>query len=134
MARVKGRDVLLELMDSVEALQATAAEHADLLASMAEHTVSTSAEMTALAGQVAHVSRQMSHVSQRMDDIAKRTASLEADFQTLAQNSVESVKFARTLQQQLGRTAKLLGEFAGGSKNRFETIEGRLDRLERKAG
>jgi chromosome segregation ATPase len=169
MARVKGRDVVLELMDAVERLEATSAEHADLLESLAEHTVSTSAEVAALAGQMAHVSRQMNDVSQRMNDVSqrmddvsqrmddvsqrvddvsqrmegvsqglagvsKRTASLEVDFHTLAQNSVESAKLARTVQQHLGRLAKLLGEYAGGSKSRFETIEDRLDRLEKKTG
>ena len=148
MARAKGRDVVIELMDSVAKLEATTTRHADLLESLSGHAVAMSVEMTALSGQVADVSRrmtdvsrQMTDVSRRMTDVSERTggvsqrvASLEKEVHDLSRGFLEAVKFSRSLQTEVGRLARLLGEFAGGRSSRLDTIEGRLDRLEKKAG
>lgn len=134
MARAKGRDVVIDLMDAVAKLEATATRHADQLEALAAHAVATSAEMLGLSEQVRDVSRRMHDVSQRMEDVSQRVGSLEVEFQELAQGFVESAKLSRTIEQQLGRVARLLGEFAGSSTSRFDDIEGRLEKLERKAG
>ena len=141
MARVKGQDVVVDLMDAVAKLEATAAEHADLLESIAGHAMSTSAELTALSGRVNFVSGRVSDLSARMqelsgqmEDVAQRVSALEGDFQSLAQNFVRSAVLSRTMQTQLGQFARVLGEFAGGSKKRFQDIEDRLETLEKKAG
>ncbi len=148
MARAKGRDVVIDLMDAVGKLEATSTAHADQLEALARQAMVTSAEVTALAHQMRDVSQRMDDVSQRMDDVSQRmddvsqrmdgvsqrVGSLEGEFTSLAQGFVESARLARVTEQQLGRFARLLGEFAGGSRSRFDDIEGRLDALERKAG
>ena len=52
MARVKGQDVFLELMDAVAKLEATAVKHADLLDSAAAHMVAASVRMNDLSRRV----------------------------------------------------------------------------------
>lgn len=120
MARSRGRDVVIDLMDAVAKLEATTTRQADQLEALAAHAVATSAEMIGLSVQVS--------------DVSRRVASLEVEFRALAQGFVESAKLSRTIEQQLGRLARLLGEFAGRSTSRFDDIEGRLEKLERKAG
>ena len=169
MARIKGRDVVIDLMDAVAKLEATATKHADLLEAMGTHAVTMSVEMTALSGQVSAVARRMDDLTVRMDDLAtrmddmatrmngmssqahatsqrvgqtsqemgevsQRITSLETEFQIHAQNALKSAKLARTTEEQLGRFARLLGDYAGQSTTRFDEIEGRLVKLERKTG
>lgn len=119
MARARGRDVVIDLMDAVAKLEATTTRQADQLEALAAHAVATSAEMFGLSAQVR--------------DVSQRVASLESEFRELAEGFVESAKLARTIEQQLGRVARLLGEFVGSSTSRFDDIEGRLEKLERKA-
>ncbi len=101
---------------------------------MAAQAIATSAELTALSGQMAHASKRINDVSQRMDDMSQRVSTLETDFHGLAENFVRSTQLSRTTETQLGRVARLLGAFAGRSNTRFEEIEGRLVKLERKVG
>lgn len=122
MARVKGRDVVIDMMDAVEKLHATSAEHAELLESMAAHAMQTSAELTAL-------SVQMVSTSKRLNEVSHRVTSLEGDFHSFAENFVRSATLARTTEEQLGRLARLLGEFAGDSNSRFDSLEGRVSKL-----
>ena len=148
MARAKGRDVVLELMESVARLEVTTAQQAEVMQSLADHVVATSAELTAYSRHMAElwrrmedVSRRVGEVSQRMGDLSERvgglsqrTSSLEGDFHGFAELVVTSAKLSQTVQREVGRLATLMGEFAGGSRTRFETIEERLDRLEKKTG
>ena len=162
MARAKGRDVVLELMESVARLEVTTAQQAEVMQSLADHVVATSAELTAYSRHMAElwrrmedVSRRVGEVSQRMGDVSERvgevsqrmgdlservgglsqrTSSLEGDFHGFAELVVTSAKLSQTVQREVGRLATLMGEFAGGSRTRFETIEERLDRLEKKTG
>ncbi len=131
MARVKGRDVVVDMMEAVAKLEATATKHADLLESIAAHAMSTSAELTALSGRVTFVSSRVGDLSARvqelsgqMKDVAQRVSALEGDFHGLAEDLVKSATLSRTMQTQLGQFARLLGEFAGGSKKRFEKKAG----------
>jgi methyl-accepting chemotaxis protein len=176
MARVKGRDVVVELMDSVAKLEATSALHAEQLESLAKHAIGTTATVTALGSEmrliwrsVGELSKRMDDVSKRMDDVSKRmddvskrmddvskrmdglaaatlsiadqlggvtqrVGSLETELQAQASAFVDAAVTARTHQQQLGRFAKLISQFADGSSSRFDDIEDRLVKLERKAG
>lgn len=120
MARAKGRDVVIELMDSVAKLEAATTRHADLLESLSEHAIAMSVEMTALSAQLTAASQRMT--------------SLESEVHLLARGFVDTTKLARSIQLETGRVARLLGEFAGSSSARFDSIEGRLNRLEKKAG
>jgi chromosome segregation ATPase len=128
------------MLDSVAKLEAAVTAHADQLETLAHHAMRTSAEVTALAVQVRDVSKRMDDVSKRMDDVsnrmdgvAQRLGSLEGETQSLAEGFVESAGLARSTQQQVGRFARLLTEYAGRSDSRFDEIEGRLDALEKKA-
>jgi len=162
MARVKGRDVVVELLDAVAKLEATSALHAEQLESLATHAIGTTATVTALGSElrlvwrsVGELSKRMDDVSKRMDDVSKRmdalavatlaiadqlggvtqrVGSLEGELQNLASSFVEAAVTARTQQQQLGRFAKLISQFADGNGSRFDDIEVRLLKLERKAG
>jgi methyl-accepting chemotaxis protein len=155
MARVKGRDVVVELLDSVAKLEATSALHAEQLESLAKHAIGTTATVTALGSELRLVWRSVGDLSKRMDDVSKRmdglagatlaiadqlngvtqrVGSLEAELQTQASAFVDAAATARTQQQQLGRFARLISQFADGSSSRFDDIEDRLVKLERKAG
>ncbi len=141
MARVKRRDVVVELMDAVSRLEVTATKHADLLEAIATHAMSTSAELTAVSGRVnglsGHLNGLSSHVnglSAQVKDVAQRVSSLEGEFQDLAENFALSAKLSRTMQTDVGRLARILGESAGRSRERFDDIEKRIGRLEKKTG
>ena len=76
MARIKGREVVIDLMDTVAKLEATATKHAELLESLAAHAMSTSAELTAVAGRLSDVSLRVAEVSQRLTEVSQRVGSL----------------------------------------------------------
>ena len=148
MARVKGRDVVVELLDAVAKLEATTALHAEQLESLADLAMGMTVQVTALSSELRQVSRNASELSKRMDDVSKRmddvskrmddvstrVDGIEGDLQTLAQGFVDAAATARTAQQQTGRLAKILGDLAEGNRSRFDDIEDRLVKLERKAG
>lgn len=127
MARAKGRDVLIELMDSVAQIQATTARHADLLETLAAQAVS-------IAHRVQSLERQVQSLERQVHELERQVHELGSEVHELAQGFVQSAELSRTLQQQVGRMARTLGDFAGGSATRLKAIEQRLDRLERKAG
>jgi len=154
MARARGRDVVLELMDAVGELEKTTALHATQLGDIAALAVETSAKVVGLSGQMgaltkgfADLSRRMDDMTHRMDDMTHRmddmthrmdaltreTASLGADLTTQAETTLLASKTAHQQQQQLGRVARLLSVFADGSDHRFADIESRLGALEKKA-
>jgi len=148
MARAKGRDVVLELMDAVGELEKTTALHATQLGDIATLAIETSAKMVGLSGQMGTISKGFSDLARRMDDMSKRmddlsqrmdgltrvTDSLGADLTTQAENALLASRTAHQQQQQLGRVARLLSAFADGSDHRFADIESRLGALEKKTG
>ncbi len=140
MARARGRDVVLELMDAVGELEKTTALHATQLGDIAALAVETSAKVVGLSGQMgaltkgfADLSRRMDDMTHRMDALTRETASLGADLTTQAETTLLASKTAHQQQQQLGRVARLLSVFADGSDHRFADIESRLGALEKKA-
>jgi ABC-type transporter Mla subunit MlaD len=134
MARVKGREVVVELLDSVAKLEATAALHAQQMEALAELAMGMTATVTSLGSELRQVWRSVSELARRMDDVSKRMDGIERDLQTLAQGFVDAAGTARTAQQQTGRLAKILADLAEGNRSRFDDIEDRLVKLERKAG
>lgn len=148
MARVKGRDVLLEMMETVAKLEATATSHAVKLEALAVHAVQSAAETTALRVDLREVAKGMHDVSKRMDDVSKRmddlsertervvqrVGSLETEAHSLAQGFVDTAKLARTQQQLVGQLARLIKEQADSSSGRLDELEERVHNLERKAG
>ena len=176
MAKVKGPDVLLGLMEAVAKLEATSEKHADQLESLAQTAMATTATLTALTSDMRHLWRasaetakrmddmtqRMNDMTQRMDDMTQRmndmtqhmnrmtqhlgslsghvgsmtgrVESLESEMMTLAQGFVQAAASAREREQLTKHVARLLNEFAGRSLTRFDAIEGRLLKLERKTG
>jgi len=169
MARVKGRDVLLELMDAVAKLEASSERHATQMESMAKISMETTAIVTALSGEVRMLWREVGVISKSVASlsstvdalssnvdalssnvdalssnvgslsssvgaIAQRVESLETETQRLSEGFLDAAQGARTNQQNLGQVARLLVEFSGNHTDRFDRIESRLDKLERKAG
>ena len=127
MARVKGRDVLLEVMETVAKLEAGATAQAEKLEALAVHAAQAAAEMAALRLELRELSRAAKSVEQRV-------GSLEPEFHALSQGFVDTAKLNRTQQQQIGQLARLINEVAGNSHTRLEDLEERVDALERKAG
>jgi hypothetical protein len=105
MARAKGRDLVIEVLDAVEKLQATTARHSEHLQAMAEHAAFTSQRLT----------------------------TLEAEFQRSAEDAKTSHELSRSIQTSTVQLARVPKELAGTTASRFDEIEDRLTRLERKA-
>jgi methyl-accepting chemotaxis protein len=72
MARIKGRDVVLELMEAVGALEKTAVLHARQLGEIATMAVETSARAHGLTTHVGALAKGFSDLSRRMDDMTTR--------------------------------------------------------------
>ncbi len=105
MARVKGRDVMLDLMDAVAKLESLASAQAD--------------EFEALTGKVTV--------------LADNVAVLANNVVALTQGFGRTSSTVRSSEQQLKRVARLLVELAGDHQ-RIEVLEERVEKLERKAG
>ncbi len=134
MARVRGRDVLLELMDAVAKLDATSAAHTEQLESLAAVSMQTSATVTGLSGQVRGLSEQMRGLSEQMRLAWKAIDKLDREMHDLSEGFALAAITARSNQDAVKRVGQLVLQLAEGSSSRFERIEGRLDALERKAG
>lgn len=98
MARVRGKDVVLDMMDAVARLETIAEEHAAQFETFSAHMETLTAHMETLTAQVGTLGRS-----------------------------------ARASQQQFGRVARLLVELANDHQ-RIVGLEGRVEKLERKAG
>jgi methyl-accepting chemotaxis protein len=133
MARVKGREVVLDLMDSVAELRATVAEHAVQLEHLGKVTASLSTRMDEMSTRMDEMSTRMDEMSTRMDEMSTRMDEMSSDLGNLSRGFFEAAKTNATLQQQLGRAAKLIGELADRSQVRFDELEQRVLKLEKKA-
>lgn len=162
MARARGRDVVLELMNAVERLEATTARHAEQMEEVARLGLQTAATTVALAADMRAFKQQFDGLKQQVDGLKQqvdglkhqvdglkhqidgvqeqvvgldvRVGSLEEETLALSGALVKSAETSREIQQQMGRFARLLAQFAEGNTSRFDDIEQRLTRLERKAG
>jgi hypothetical protein len=119
MARAKGRDLVIEVLDAVEKLQATTARHSEHLQAMAARAERMSAQVVALSEHAAFTSQ--------------RLTTLEAEFQRSAEDAKTSYELSRSIQTSTVQLARVLKEIAGTTASRFDEIEDRLTRLERKA-
>lgn len=114
-------------MGAVARLEASSERHATQMESLAKISMETTAIVTALSGEVRMLWREVGNVSKRIE-------SLETETQRLSEGFLDASQGARTNQQNLGQVALLLVEFSGNHTDRFDRIESRLDKLERKAG
>ena len=127
MAKVTGRDVLIDLIDTVNQLKATQVLHTESLERihvrlglMAERTAETAARAEQMAADVALFARAQ---AQESDDLTK----LKTEF-------VGTQQLSRQTQLGLGRLAQLLTISVDASDHRFSEIEDRLTRIEKKTG
>jgi methyl-accepting chemotaxis protein len=72
MARVKGGDVLLQLMDTVAQLKKTAEQHAEQLEGIAKLGIETSTRVEGLGTHTFGLGSQARDLSKRMDDLSNR--------------------------------------------------------------
>lgn len=141
MARVKGRDLLLDMLDAVHALEATSAQHTEQIEEHARLLTKFSADAMQLRRDVAqlqtHVAQLQTHVAQLQTDVTQLYGSvrvLSDDSVTMMESGNKMAELTRVTTQQVGRLAKAVAALAGDSDDRMTQIESRLDRLERKAG
>ena len=120
MARAKGRDLVIEVLDAVEKLEATTARHAELLGEMAVRAARMSSQVTALSEHAAFT--------------AQRLTTLEEEFQRSAEDAKKSYELGQSTRKSIVELARVLKNLATESAGRFDDIEVRLTRLERKAG
>lgn len=151
MARVKGKDVILEMMDSIERLEEIAKEHEHRLKELGDVAMDSAARIVGLASgfgtltsglrqlttqvgqvttQMGQVTTQMGHLGDQAASLTSRIEALESDMLTLAQGFRDGAAAQRESQQHLARLGRLLVQYAGNSDSRFDAIEGRLDALE----
>lgn len=134
MARVKGRDVLLDMLDAMHALEATSAQHTEQLEEHARLLTKFSTDVTQLKRDVAQL---QTHVAQLQTDVTQLYSSvriLSDDATAMMESGNKMAELNRVTTQQVGRLAKAVAALAGDSDDRMTQIESRLDRLERKAG
>ena len=138
MARSRGRDVVIELMDAVEALQATSQRHTEQLEALAQVSMETVAHVTALTqtvGTLSHtvgtLSNTVGTLSHTVGTLTQRVEALESDVRRLSEGFVAAAANSRLQTQQLAQVGRLIGQLAEGAQDRFERIESRLTKLER---
>jgi len=126
MARVAGRDVVLELLDTVRQLKTNADRHeVDLrrlntrMDSMAARMVEVVERMTALAAETSLLRASVVAMSTDMTAFA-------GDLKHLAEGYSETKVL-------VGRLAKLLTEYAGSNDERMDELEARVLKLEKKS-
>jgi predicted nucleic acid-binding Zn-ribbon protein len=134
VARLKGREVLLELMETAAKLEAGATAHAEKLEALAVHAGQAAAEMAALRIELREFAKAVRSMEQRVKGVEQRVGSLEPEFHAISQGFVDTAKFTRTHQQQIGQLARLINVVAGDSDTRLDDLEERVGTLERKAG
>jgi predicted nucleic acid-binding Zn-ribbon protein len=141
MARVKGRDALLDLMDTVARLEATTGRHAEALETLAAQMAKTTAQVVGLTTIYGGLASGMRGLSQRMDEMStrmeqgeQRLQALEGDMQRQHEMTLSAASTAREQQHLVGRLGKFIGVLADSSSDRFDEIEARVDALEKKAG
>ncbi|MFO0600622.1 MAG: hypothetical protein U0228_35265 [Myxococcaceae bacterium] len=141
MARVDGKDVLLALMEQTKQLHETQTRQGELLdrtvqrmdlmsdhmRAMTDHTQRLSGQMQALTTQMQALTAQMQALTTHMRELSDDQLALRGDFVALASNNVQ---FGVGLR----RVTDLLLTALDRSNSRFDTLETRVTKLEKKAG
>lgn len=154
MARVAGKDVMLELMNTVERLEKTAGEHADTLAELAETALKMSAGWAAIDARLSHMVARSNKLEQTVATIHNTVATLQKDvaghtrdlsflsksLSVMAEDSANLTRgfatgAAQTREQQrmYGQLARTVTGLAGESDARFDELEHRVTKLEKKS-
>ncbi len=154
MAKVKGRDVVLELMNTVERLERGFETHSDRLDEMAQVAMNMAARTTAMEARTSHLEQRMNQLTATVNQLVTtvnqmnatvtamgtevtslrtEAAELSADTTRFAELAVGAAKQGRENQLGIGRLARLLGELAEGTDSRFDQLEHRVTALEKKS-
>jgi chromosome segregation ATPase len=141
MARVAGRDVLVQLMDAVAQLQASQARQDEDIERIIVRLDLMSGRMNGLAGQQASLAQQMAQMaeqmallSQRMDESSAQMDELAEDLRALRGDFVSLAQHGRETSGGLKRLSEIVVKALGTSEERFDELEARLARLEKKTG
>lgn len=153
MARVKGRDVVLDLMDGFQELRSEVDRHreqlvameatqAELVSGFRDLATATRATATQLRGLSTHlnlvtvrlneVTERVDGLEGRMDGLTDRVDSLTVVAERLQQQFGESRRSAERQSDILGDLGDLLGKIVRGTRDRIEDHEERLLALEKK--
>jgi chromosome segregation ATPase len=155
MARVIGKDVLVELLDAVEQLKASQKRQDEdierivtrlgLMAERSNETVarmdSMTARIDALTARMNEMTARMNEVTARMNELSAEMASLREHFRELAedqlglrQDFVSLAQHGRQMQAGLQRLSAILVKALDVTDERFDELEARVAALEKKTG
>jgi uncharacterized phage infection (PIP) family protein YhgE len=148
MARVKGRDLLLDMMDALAKLEASSEAYALQMEEIARMGLETRAIVTGLSSDmrrlsatvgslsatVGSLSATVGSLSETVGEISARVGSLEEEAGNLSAGFVKAAAGSRTNQQHVATLARIFNEYAGQSTDRLTRLEDRVGKLERKAG
>ncbi|GMU63058.1 MAG: hypothetical protein AMXMBFR34_48210 [Myxococcaceae bacterium] len=155
MARVYGKDLIIELMETVRRLDQGMARQEEVNERIFTRLDLMSERTNAIAGQLGIVSsrlddltqrmneltQRMNELTQRMNEVAGDVTSLRSGFVELAADqSLLGSEFAgfrvltQELRQNLRRLTELFVQSLGTSADRFDELEARLAALEKKTG
>ncbi|MEW6432583.1 MAG: hypothetical protein AB1730_13855 [Myxococcota bacterium] len=155
MARVMGKDVLVELMEAVEQLKASQQRQDNdierivtrlgLMAERSNETVSRmdsmTARMDALTARMNEMTARMNEMTAWMNETTAEMASLRGHFRELADDQlalrrdfVSLAQHGRQTQTGLQRLSDIIVKALGTTDERFDELEARVAKLEKKTG
>lgn len=148
MARVTGKDVLVELMEAVEQLKASQQrQDKDIerivtrLGLMAERSNETVSRMDSMTARMDALTTRMNEMTARMNEMTGEMASLREHFRELAddqlglrQDFVSLAQHGRQTQAGLQRLSDIIVKALGTTDERFDELEARVAKLEKKTG
>jgi chromosome segregation ATPase len=162
MARVIGKDVLVELLDVVEQLKASQKRQDEdierivtrlgLMAERSNETVARMDSMTAridaltarmneMTARMNEMTARMNEMTARMNELSAEMASLREHFRELAedqlglrQDFVSLAQHGRQMQAGLQRLSAILVKALDVTDERFDELEARIAALEKKTG
>lgn len=154
MAKVKGRDVVLELMNTVERLERGFETHSDRLDEMAQVAMNMAARTTAMEARTTHFAQRVNQLTATVNQLVAtvnqmnatvnamgtevtslrtEVAELSADTTRFAELTIDAAKLGRENRLGIGQLARLIGELADGTDSRFDRLEHRVTALEKKS-
>lgn len=148
MARAGGRDVMLEMLDTVERLQRVSERHETDLQQMNVRVGMMSARMSSMAGRLDELTVRTDELTVRLNELTVRLNEFSVEVRALRESMVALSEDGTTLaggfkrlaegyaetRGHLSRLTRLLTEYAGFSKDRLDELETRVSKLEKKSG
>lgn len=147
MARVAGKDVMLELMNTVERLDRGFATHAGRLDEMAKVAMEMAARTAALASRSDQFTTRMNEMTVTVNQLTANVSSMGAevtrfttevgelsdDTTRFAEIAITAARESQETRGDLRRLTRLVGALAERHGTRLDDIEARVTRLEKKS-